>query len=371
MLYFAQGSALLTEKEFAKNDATIEGFYSALANDQTPDGIVFPSGNLSVENVLNNGLTGEPEPVPFSPIGPGKPLTIMITEVYTGKNPHGFLVHKKDMLVTSAVKSITSYDARPRAINFLKENVPPKRHFYRPGATESGVPVIFYSPALIENALTLDLSIVFDQFPKEAFTKVGDALNTAASIPMFITANIYLLAAGAISKLVGQAGESLFDGKPCFSVSEPLNIHWPGTKPRQIGFALLTDGTADANFRKTYQVNSLGEVVDKDGNKYDGDIPYIVISIDGTEQPELADFTPTAASSAILSRFYGVKDGQSQPIDQLIEAMKVYNDLRYRQDIDRLDKTIAATTNPEKLAELKGKREALTKNIITDIMKLS
>lgn len=373
MLYFAQGSALITEEEFVENKASLNTFYKALADDKTPAKILFSNGELSPSNVLSNGADISDKPVAFSPIGPGKPLTILISEVYTGKYPDaGILGSKKDLLVTSAVKSIASFDAKPRAINFLKDKIKPKSRILRPGATEQGTPIVFYSPALMENSLTLDLSIVFDQFPKEAFTMVGKAFESAAGIPIFITASFYLLAAGAISKLVGMAGESLFDGKPCFSASEPLNIYWPGTVPLQPGYAVITDGNADRmseDFRENYQLNHMGQVVDKTGKKYDGEIPYIVLSIDGTEHEELANFAPTAASTAVLSKFYGVKDGQSQPIDMLVDAVKVYNDLRFREDINRLEREMDKTQDSIKIEALQKKRDAIAKNILTDLMK--
>ena len=65
-----------------------------------------------------------------------------------------------------------------------------------------------------------------------------------------------------------------------------------------------------------------------------------VISIDGTPHEELISFTPTAASAAILSRFFGIKDGQAQPFESLLDAIKLYNDFGFRQQIERLDKQI-------------------------------
>jgi hypothetical protein len=142
--------------------------------------------------------------------------------------------------------------------------------------------------------------------------------------------------------------------------------------PLQPGYAVITDGNADRiseDFRKNYQLNNKGQLVDRNGNKYSGEIPYIVISIDGSEHEELENFSPTAASTAVLSRFYGVKDGQSEPIGLLVDAIKVYNDMRFREDIDRLDREIANTTDSAKLIILKNKRNAIAKNILTDLMK--
>jgi len=376
MLYYAQGSAILTEDELAEKPtfAKITNFYFDLIADRKPSAITLSTGRLDVDNVIRafdpgTGVT----PVPFQPIGPGLPLTIMIREVYTGKYPSGGLFgSRKDLLVTSAIKSIATYDAKPRALNFLTDAVSPKTHLKRPSATKQGTPLVFYSPALIEKSLTLDLSLVFDQFPQEVFNTIGDTFQSAAEIPIFLSHSVYLLAAGAIAKIVGTAGEALFDGRPTFVASEPLNIYWPGEPPLPSGFALITDGNVDSidkDFRSKYKINAAGQLVDDAEKAYDGDIPYMVISLDGTRQEELSSFTPTAASAAILSRFLGMKDGQPQLLGSLLDAVKLYNDFTFRQEIDRLDKEIASLPDGEQKDNLKKKREALAKNILTDLLK--
>jgi hypothetical protein len=225
---------------------------------------------------------------------------------------------------------------------------------------------------LIEKSLTLDLSLVFDQFPQEVFNTIGDTFQSAAGIPIFLSHSVYLLAAGAIAKIVGTAGEALFDGRPIFVASEPLNIYWPGESPLQSGFALFTDGNVDSiekDFRSKYKINAAGQVVDDAGKAYDGDIPYMVISLDGARQEELSSFTPTAASAAMLSRFFGMKDGQPQLLGSLLDAVKLYNDFTFRQEIDRLDREIASLPDGEQKDNQKKKREALAKNILTDLLK--
>lgn len=375
MLYYAQGSALITEDELFEKQtyAKLSRFYVDLEAKRKPTTIMFSTGTLALDNVIKAIEVPDTEPVPFQDIGPGQPLTIAIREVYTGKYPSGGLFgSKKDMLVTSAIKSITTFDAKPRAINFLKGDISAKSRLMRPSATEQGAPIVFYSPALLEKSLTLDLSIVFDQFPQEVFTTIGDTFTAAAGIPIFLSYSVYLLAAGAIAKIVGTAGEALFDGKPVFTASEPLNIYWPGEIPLRPGFALITEGNVDSiykDFRSKYQSNAAGQVVDKSGNPYDGDIPYIVISLDGTPQEELASFTPTAASAAILSRFFGIKDGQAQPLGSLLDAIKLYNDFNFRQEIERLDKQIAGLPDGDEKTSLMKKREALAKNILTELLK--
>jgi hypothetical protein len=117
----------------------------------------------------------------------GKPLTVMIREVYTGKHPKNWLDKPEDMLVTSAIKSITVLNAKPRALNFLKKKINRKSRMERPSATEEGTPIIFYSPALLEKSLTLDLTMAFDSFDQNVFNQIAEAFTTAAGIPIFLS----------------------------------------------------------------------------------------------------------------------------------------------------------------------------------------
>jgi hypothetical protein len=176
-----------------------------------------------------------------------------------------------------------------------------------------------------------------------------------------------------LAKLVGKAGEAIFDGKPVFNSSDAINIALAGSPAMQPGFALITTQNVDAidpNFRKDYQVNEAGQVVDKNKNSYQGDMPYLVVSLDGAVQEELTSFAPTAASAAVLSRFFGIKDGQQLPLDTIIDAIKLYNDLSYRKQIDSLDKQLQGLpAGDPKRAPLEDKRKALLANIVEDLLK--
>jgi hypothetical protein len=102
-----------------------------------------------------------------------------------------------------------------------------------------------------------------------------------------------------------------------------------------------------------------------------GDPPDpIVISVDGAPMEELANFAPTAASAAVLSRFFGIKDGQQLPLDTIIDAIKLFNDLKFRKEIDRLDDQLKALKPDDpKRPQLEEKRKALLGNIMEDLLK--
>jgi len=380
MLYYAHGDAIVAADEIADNphlSQQISKFYTDMSSGNEPTALSFDSGQLNSDTAVMAFVPpGDgPQAVAWTPIGLGRPLTIMVREVYTGKYPRGGILggDGKDMLITSAVKSIAAFGAKPRAHNFLQNKVPAKSRLQRPQASKNGTPYIFHSPALLERSLTMDITIVFDTFPQEVFNQVGDIFNSAAGIPIFQVHSVYLLAAGMLAKLVGQAGESIFDGKPVFDSSDPIDIALAGSAPMPPGFALITTQNVDAidkNFRKNYHVNDTGKVVDKNGEEYLGDMPYVVISVDGASDENLASFAPTAASAAVLSRFFGIKDGQQLPLDTVIDAIKLYNDLTFRKQIDQIDKKLEglSATDPQRPA-LEEKRKALLANILEEILK--
>jgi len=382
MIYYAHGDALISSEDLQDDPSLVEklsSFYKDLDSGRQPAPLAFESGELTPANALTSfdvAAAGDPpDPIAFTPIGLGKPLTVMIREVYTGKFPKGGFLGGggKDMLVTSAVKSIASFEAKPRAHNFLQDKVAQRTHLHRPSAGRQGTPFVFHSPALLERSLTMDLTIVFDSFPKEIFAQVGDIFSSAAGIPIFQVHSVFLLAAGMLTKLLGSAGEAIFDGKPVFNSSSPIDIALPGTTPIPPGFALITAENVnqlDKDFLKNNHVNEQGQVVDKNENEDEGDVPYIVISVDGAPMEELANFAPTAASAAVLSRFFGIKDGQQLPLDTIIDAIKLFNDLKFRKEIDRLDDQLKALKPDDpKRPQLEEKRKALLGNIMEDLLK--
>lgn len=308
----------------------------------------------------------------WAPIGPGIPLTLDIREVYTGAYPQNtFFADPKSMLITSAVKSIATFEAKPRAINFLTKNIETGSRITHPPASEQGTPYLFYSPALLERSLTLDLSIVFDEFPKEIFSTIGNAFKSAAGLPIFLSHSIYLIAVGEILRIAGEFGESMFDGKPVMETSVSIDVDLPGTIPAVAGFMLVVPpniNQLEPDFLTTHQIRN-GTLIDQSGNPYNGEIPYIILSVDGTKRDDLAGFAPTAASSAILSQFFGVKEGQPISLTPLMDALKIYNDFNFRSEIDRIDKTISTMKDGADKDQQKLKREALLKNITTEILK--
>jgi hypothetical protein len=373
-MFYALGNALVTEDELQEKQALghIAKFASDLKKDRTVASLEFSTGVLTEENMLKSTVLTSGKPVIFKKIGPGLPLTIEIRHVYTGKFPEStfWSSKKQGMLVTSAMKSIATFDAAPRAVNFLEDNVHAKHDLPIPAATQQGTPLIYYSPALIERNSVLTLEMGFDEFPNEVFKMVSTALNQAAGIPIFLTASAYLLGAGAITKLLGEIGSRLFDCPPKFKATEPLTFLRPGAIPPQADFRLVLDQAVNPAVLRHYGVSQGGGLVDKKGNPYNGDIPYMIISLDGRKNPGYANFAATAASSALLERYYNIREGQDGSLVPILDAIKLYNDWKFRQKADSISTELKnLPANSDEYTEKKAEYDATVKNIMDDLLK--
>jgi hypothetical protein len=82
----------------------------------------------------------------FDPVGFGTPLNIVLRRVYTGQYPEeSFLSRRKHMLVSSAVRDITTTSAGARALNILKQSVSSHSVFSGPDAAEEGTTLVYYT----------------------------------------------------------------------------------------------------------------------------------------------------------------------------------------------------------------------------------
>lgn len=305
----------------------------------------------------------------FTPIGINKPLTVQIRHVYTGRHPKKNVFGKrKDMLITSAMKDVTVFNASARAVNFLRADVGANSNFNTPAATEQGTPLISYSPAVTTSSTILTIEVVFDQFPDELFGKVSSVLAGLAGIPAFLPAAGYLMAASSVAKVAGDLGHALFDGRPVLQWSETIDFDVPGTTDAEADFRILCDPGFDPG---AFKFDPKRGLVDRQTNvPYRGDEPYVVLSLDGKKRDELAAFAPTAASAMLLQRFLDVQDGGEAVLDALTDAMKLYSDSRYRMQADTVAKRLEkAEKNSLEFADLNAKYHALIANIQTESMK--
>lgn len=174
--------------------------------------------------------------------------------------------------------------------------------------------MIHYTPALVERASILTLEIGFDEFPDEVFGMVSNAFQEAAGVPVFLSASAYLLAAGAITKILSDVGSRLFDKSPVFRATVPLSFLRPGDIPPGADFRLVIGDDAEEALLREYSVGADGVLRNKENEPYRGDIPYLVISLDGRENEEYEAFAPTAASATLLERYFGLEERQERTL---------------------------------------------------------
>lgn len=354
-IHYAVGQALVSDEELREKQHKQNFDFTQAAQ--------FESGNFVPE------ATGEP--LPFEPIGVGKPLIVEIREIYTGKFPGR---RSKDLLVTSAMKSIAAFNGAPRAINYMHKDVQRYQSMDVVPAVENGTPLIFYSPALTQKNSTITIEFGFDEFNEQAFETVGGLFQDAAGVPLFAPASNILLAASGITRIIGRIGELLGEKRQVFRSSEPLNLLRAGDVVAKAGFALLTDerNPMSKDDRSKYQIDKFGKLVDSTGTAYAGDTPYAIISYDGREMREYEDFSPTQASAEILDRFYSIGRNSDEGAKIIFDSLKLLSDQRFRSEADDLAKEISEldpTADAEKIARLTMEREALIKNITNDLFK--
>ncbi|MEO7768389.1 MAG: hypothetical protein ABIS01_13240 [Ferruginibacter sp.] len=355
-------------KEIEKGKAASIEFSTGMYTGNDAFSAESPWGNTRKGNILGDENEGRTS---FLDVGINKPLSIEIRHVYTGKYPQkAFFEKKKDMLVTSAMKSISTYDAAQRAVNYLLKDIELHANIRTIGANEQGTPLVYYSPALTQSSSILTLEFIFNSFPSEIFEKISSGFKAAAGVPIFASASFYLLAAGTITKILGDAGESIFDGNTVFKVTEELSFERPGSKIPVAGYRLLTQDTFDTKLLTEYSINADGILENTKGEKYNGDYPYLVLSLDGKENSDYLNFAPTAMSAAIMDKFYNVKDGKETSIDLLVDSLKLYNDWTFRKKADELNQQLKDTDkSSDKYEKLHEKYLATIANITNPLLK--
>lgn len=303
-------------------------------------------------------------PTDFTPIGLNKPLTIRIAHVYTGRFPGKD--RRNDFLLTSAIKAYSVFNAAPRAINFLTPDVPQRHSMTAPAAVDKGTPLVFYTPAVTDASLTLTLEMGFDRFPRELFTEISNGFQSIGQLPIFMPWSGFILAGAQLVRLIGDIGERLFESRAEFSRTETLDFALPGFDRPEAAFRILTNPGFDAS-GLTFSPRR-GLVERGDPNKlYDGDEPYIVVSLDGAKDSQLEQFTPTLASAELLHRFFGSERKSSAAIDAIVEAAKLANDMKFRRNADQLSREIELLKNDGaeqgEIDKLSARRDALIENI--------
>ncbi|HEX8449525.1 MAG TPA: hypothetical protein VF652_08040 [Allosphingosinicella sp.] len=361
-VYRIYGNKLLSKAKFA--EALSEGAGDAL---EAKDFLATDSAEPGFGR--SSGLESTPPPAAtqFVPIGLGKPLTILIREIYTGRFPSkGFLGSSgKPMAVVTGLKDYSVYAASSRAVNYLLKDVKPHTRFKAPPTFTEGTNVVAYSPAVVTDSFHFTVELAFDKFDDHLFDVVSKGLSAAAGIPMIMPAAGYLLAASTLVKIGSNLADGLVDGRASFSVTDSFDFNLPGSAPPAADFRVLCHFDAAG---MTY--DPARGLLNADGSVYNGDEPYVVISLDGAVRKNLESFAPTVATAGIMKQFFNMRDGAEIVSTSLIDAMKLANDMKYRGEAAALRKQLESAAATDKAA-LQARLDALNKNILNEELRVA
>ena len=324
----------------------------------------------------SNGVLERSVAESFNPVGLGKPLLVEILTVYTGNAPRNFLGGKPDLLVASGVRGAQTFDAAPRAINQLEENIK-DRSYIKPGAFSQGSPIVYYTDCLDTTTTFCSFELVVDSLRKDTIDSVSKLFATTAGLPIFVPANLYLLAGAVLVNLVGELA-NCFESRPFLADTIDLRFLTSGVISSRAGHYIVYN-QEDRNEFKNYQIGTLDDGFEnriialchkESGEEYRGESPYIIVNIDGTNRPDLEGYAPKLATAALLEQFYGKKNRSGQFIHTLEAALELYNDFNYRKKAEQLlAKMQTLTVGSTEFILTKILYEAYVNNIRNDLFR--
>lgn len=310
----------------------------------------------------------------FLPIGIGKPLSVRIYAIYVGDLPPRNRPGKaRDVMVVSGLKAAQTFDAAPRAVNLIQDQVRDNTTL-RFGAFQDGSPIVYYTPSLSDDETACSFELVPDTFPSGVVNRVAGLFQRAGGLPIFVPASSYLLAGSTLVKMFSAFGAKFLERSPTLIDTLTLRFHVGGFPCFAAGvYALFNDGDRTEFSGYNPELVESGEMaLVKAGRPYDGSAPYILVGIDGREEPQLVDFVPHVASAALLEKFYPTaEDGAAVLIDELEVAVTLLNDFNYRQRAQKMQKRLAVMGEDDPgRAELTQLLAAYQGNIQTEEFKV-
>ncbi|MEL7251044.1 MAG: hypothetical protein AAFO03_21640 [Bacteroidota bacterium] len=300
---------------------------------------------------------------PFQPIGIGKPLVIRLHGAYTGELS-SIWASKQDILVASAIKNDTTFAAASLAIHQVFD----KRRKYEllhPAASNEGTELIYYSKALDENRLLVDLKLLADSFDERVIDDIGNTLTLAGGLPIFLPAMPYLIAGGQLLRSAGSILNRILERVPLLQYTFDVSQDIAGLENTVSGFRIGINPFHREEL-KGYEVTRAPGLSNqfylaKNGQAYKGSAPYIIISLDGSSVDRYEGFKATLASADLLRRFAG--ESPDSNLSDVRKMLEVYNDFKYLKALDKAEKKLSKTTDQEEKERIQKKIDAYRKNI--------
>ncbi len=305
--------------------------------------------------------------IAYQGIGVGKPLTIVVESIYLGDYPDalpwvpGF--NEGDVLVTSGLRAFQTFEAAPRAVHMLERRAK-RRSFLKAKAVESGSPLVYYTPAVTDASALFSIELSSDrEFNEQLGEAFAKAVRAAGVLPVFAPAAPYLIAAGTAIPIVTKAAQLLARPQTFYAEHVELNFARPGVVLAQPDALLLFPGSDEKALTQKYKLGADFKLRHRETDEpYKGSLPYAVISLDGTERPELQGWSAQAASAVLLERFFTPDELMSKSLDVVSKSLALYNDMTYRDKAAEALKQLSTAEGAAK-REAKERYLAYVKNI--------
>lgn len=332
------GNTVVTSDEYDEKVAlgTVDSFLRD-AQQNAYASMEFSTGQVEAKDLGGPSPVFSPLAPSFTPIKIGSPLSIEILTVYTGLAPRR-LFGKPDLLIASQVKSAQTFDAAPKLVNQMVDNIESSQ-YVTPSARTAGSPVVYYAPAVTDSTILCSFDLVAETFDKNTFDQISALMGAASGMPVFAPAGAYLMAGSLLVSMFSDLAEAMVGNKQFLTADLELRFDTPNI-PASIARQAIGYNRSDGRELADYTPGLINVgpdheqtvLVHKDtGKEYQGNAPYIIVSIDGREKPELSEFAPKLASAAILERFYRSQEAAGQVLDTIESALQLYNDLTYHE----------------------------------------
>jgi hypothetical protein len=305
------------------------------------------------------------EIVPFQEIGLGKPLTVILESVYVGDYPDTFKwvrgKNRSGVLVTSSHKAFQNFNAAPRAVHLLKERAERREHL-NADAPNQGSQLLYYTPAVTNTSTLFTVEVSVDRdFSAKVATDLGKAFLAAGALPVFATAAPYLVAAGVAIPTAAKTVSLLANPHTYYVETVRVNFGLAGMERAQARALVLYPGDDERLFAG-YKLSQDNILCDGDNNPYKGELPYAVVSLDGTEHSEFEGWTAHAAAAVLLDRFFQAAGRPSNAMHLVTEAMSLYNDIEFQKRAATEWKAASETTG-----DAKEKHEEMARAYVKNI----
>lgn len=342
---YAVGNELIDAEELA--DLGARGDLALLEGGHSVESSVGP---LEVRTLRT---TVTPQGVPFESIGLGRPLSIRLHTVYVGELPG----RRKDILAVSGVKGAATFDGVGRVINLLQERVP-ERSLAEISAFSKGSPIVYYVPSLTDADIRCSFEVVPDTFKEGTFNQVANLFTLAGGLPIFAPAATYLLAGSFLTKIAVDLGKAFLEKGPILEETLELRFGIGGFPEFREGIYPIVNDSQRSLFQG-YSAQIEGDKLvmkNQNGERYRGEAPYLIIGVDGRQEPALESYTPLLASAALMERFYPTQGQAGVVLTELGEALALLNDAKFKKKADqvkaRIDKLAADDPSRQELTEL-------------------